>query len=408
MSHKISRRRFVMASAVAGIGAYTYHRGLRYPRLSFEHLAYANSVSVSTSVIAEMRDAILIRSNTDNSSVLFRSIAPEPSLILKNQISSKLSIKVQNIATNATLKTIGSNSVKVHEIINGLERDIEVSFVGESEIHLQWQIPEQNGTRFAVIGDTGGGSELTWALKRVARLDVDFLLHLGDFNYSDGEYDQAIKQFNSSQIPCYVSIGNHDFNDSGLVYQKFIDQIGPMNHAFSFAGTRFVNIDSAADFFPASAGRRGDLFDNLETDKSQYFDQVYFTHRPFQDPREGQDHVIGGIGEIDWLHQNLHYLGCENLLTGHVHKSAELDYKGIQQWTIGEGLGFEDIIHQHQTSQLLIGTVEAGEKVNYQWLAIEMPWSYHTSPAHEIKLKLEHPDSKLEWYRQIMKNNTKS
>jgi len=395
-----------MASAIAGIGGYTYHRGLRYPRLNFEHLAYANSVKLSQNVIVEMIDVILIRPNDHNTYVSFRSIAPEPSLLLKSQLENTLSLKVQNIANGAILNTVGSNTVEVHESINGLERDIEITFTGESEVHLQWQLPEKNGGRFAVIGDTGGGSELNWLLKRVAELDVQFLLHLGDFNYSEGEYDRAIEQFKSSQKPCYVSIGNHDFNDSGLVYQKFIDQIGPMNHTFTFAGTRFVNLDSAVDFFPASAGRRGDLFDKLNTDENPYFDQVYFTHRPFQDPRDGRDHVIGGIGEIDWLNQKLQSLKCENLLTGHVHKSAELDYKGIHQWTIGEGLGFEDIIHQRQTSQLLIGTVEVGRKVSYQWMPIEMPWSYHTSPAHEIKLKLEHSTKKLEWYKQVMQSNT--
>lgn len=405
MSHKYSRRNFVIASAIAGMGAYTYHRGLRYPRLSFEHLAYANSVRVSQNLTIEMSDAMLIRPNADNTSISFRSIAPEPSLLLKNKLKAKLSIKIQNIASTAILNILGSNSANVHESINGIERTLEINFNGESQLELGWKLPEQNGLRFAVIGDTGGGSELDWLLKRVAKLDVQFLLHLGDFNYSEGEYDSAIKLFNSSSIPCYVSIGNHDFNDSGLVYQKFIDQIGPMNHAFTFAGTRFVNIDSAADFFPASAGRRGDLFSNLETDESQFFDQVYFTHRPFQDSREGRDHVIGGIGEIDWLYQKLNNLDCENLLTGHVHKSAELDYKGIHQWTIGEGLGFEDIIHQRQTAQLLIGTVETGEKVSYQWASLEMPWSYHSSPAHEIKLILEHSSEKLEWYRQTMKNN---
>ena len=401
-----SRRKFLMTTAAAGIGFYTYQRGLRYPRLGFEHLAYADVVNISPNTLVQMSQAILLRPRANNSLVSFRAIAPEPKLFLKAQGGNKLHLKITNVASNAILEVIGSKSTIVHEGISGLERDIEISFNAESEIYLNWYLPEPNGIRFAVIGDTGGGSELNWVLKRVAQLDVQFLLHLGDFNYSEGEYDSAIDQFNSSSIPCYVSIGNHDYNDSGLVYQKFIDQIGPMNHAFTFAGTRFVNLDSAVDFFPASAGRRGDLFDKLITDEFHYFDQVYFTHRPFQDPRKGRDHIVGGIGEINWLYQNLKSLGCENLLTGHVHKSAELDFKGLQQWTVGEGLGFEDIIHQQQTSQLLIGNVEVGKKVNYQWMPLKMPWSFHTSPAHEIKLKLEHSSEKLKWYRQTMQSNT--
>ena len=402
----LTRRSLVMTSVFAGMGLYTYRRGLRYPRLSFEHLAYADFVNIRTNILVQMSNAILLRPRDENSVVSFRAIAPEPRLTLKTHGDEKLTLKIINVATNTILEVKGNKSATVHENINGLDRIVEISFNGETEVDLIWHLPEQDGTRFAIIGDTGGGRELEWLLKRVAKLDVQFLLHLGDFNYNEGEYDLAIVQFNSSPVPCYVSIGNHDFNDSGLVYQQFIEQIGPMNHTFTFAGTRFVNIDSAVDFFPASAGRRGDLLNKLQAGDSHYFDQVYFTHRAFEDPREGRDHVIGGIGEIEWLHDKLQKLECNNLLTGHVHKSAELDYKGIHQWTIGEGLGFEDIVNQQQTAQLLIGTVEIGKKVSYQWLPIEMPWSYHTSPAHEIKLKLEHSPEKLEWYRQVMTINS--
>ena len=179
-----------------------------------------------------------------------------------------------------------------------------------------------------------------------------------------------------------------------------------MNHAFSFAGTRFVNLDSAANFFPASSGLRGRLIDELQQDATQFQDHVIFTHRPFEDPRPGRSHDISGIGEIDWLSGAIKNLGADAILTGHVHRSAELDFRGIHQWTAGEGLGFEDIVHQKQVAKILMAKVERGQKVTYKWQALNMPWLAHTSHTHEVKLIKEQPREKLDWYRQEIKPET--
>jgi hypothetical protein len=272
--------------------------------------------------------------------------------------------------------------------------------VGDSSNSLSWSLPEQEGLEFAVIGDTGAGLELEWVLTRAAQLNAQFLLHLGDFNYGEGEYERAIELFYTSAIPCYISIGNHDYNDSGLIYQSFIDQLGPMNSTFEFAGTRFVNIDSAASFFPPGSGHRGRLIDQLRSSPDAVADNVFFTHKPFEDPRPGRGHDIGGWKEKDWLLWQMRDLGANTILTGHVHRSAELDFQGIKQYTAGEGLGYQDIVSKKQVSQILMGRVESGQAVNYSWENIDMPWSAHTSPAHTKKLELEQPKELLDWYRE--------
>jgi hypothetical protein len=76
-----------------------------------------------------------------------------------------------------------------------------------------------------------------------------------------------------------------------------------------------------------------------------------------------------------------------------------MEYRQLKQFTVGEGLGFEDIVHEKQVAQLLMGTIERGKAVRYQWQPLELPWAMHTSPEHEEKLLLEHPPEKLEWYR---------
>jgi len=394
----LSRRNFILAGAAA-FGVYTYQRGLRYPRLGFEHRALPNRLNLGSVSIA-LQHAIFSSQAAQVDKINLRAIAPEPEVTLNATKGESFRFQISNLSPTAKLKIIGDPNVSVDEESHGTKRTLAIKFNGEQSITLSWQLVEREGAYFAVIGDTGGGLELEWLLHRAEQLGAQFLLHLGDFNYGENEYDRAIELFEASPFPCYVSIGNHDYNDSGLIYQQFLQQIGPMNHTFTLAGTRFVNLDSAVDFFPASAGRRGKLFNELQLDQTKHFDQVVFTHRPFKDPRAGRDHVIGGVGEIAWLHKKIVTLGAREILTGHVHRSAELDFEGLQQWTVGEGLGFQDIVYQKQVATMLMGTVELGKQVNYQWHAINMPWTSHTSPTHEIKLKLEQPHSKLEWYKR--------
>ena len=390
-----------MAGAVAGTGLYVNQRGLRFPRMGFEHRPPAKQLdTVSASVTLE--DAIFVEQKS-SSPLEIRAIAPEPSIELMAKLQGKLAVILNNVAPSAILQASGDTADSIHESIDGINRQLEIDLVPGQSIQLNWRLAEQDGSKFAVIGDSGAGKELEWILYRAADLGAQFLLHLGDFNYAEGEYDRAIELFKAAPFPCYVSIGNHDYNDSGLIYQQFINEIGPMNHSFNIAGTRFANIDSAADFFPASSGQRGVLFDKLLEDNTQFTDQVFFTHRPFYDVREGEDHVIGGLGQISWLKEKIKQCGCDTLLTGHVHHSAETDLDGLRQWTVGEGLGYEDILSQKQVSQLLLGTIERGRKVAYQWAAIEMPWLSHLSPTHEIKLKRDHTPDKLEWYKAKLK-----
>ncbi|MBL4672911.1 MAG: hypothetical protein JKX81_11685 [Arenicella sp.] len=87
-----------------------------------------------------------------------------------------------------------------------------------------------------------------------------------------------------------------------------------MNHAFELAGTRFINVDSAADFWPKQSGHRGKLFSSLGAATSFIGEQVLFTHRPLKDPRPHDDHEIGGIGAIDWLAKQSRELGVSTIL----------------------------------------------------------------------------------------------
>ena len=391
----LSRRKLLSSGALlGGLGLYSYQRGLRYPRLSWEPQALANTASLANGRVI-FKDAILTPSNH------FRAIAPEPKLHIQAN-TGNVQFEIHNIADNATLHINSPPSALIEEQKNGLTRIVNIQTNGETDIRLQWQLNVGNGFEFAVMGDTGGGSELDWTLKRAHQLNAQFLLHLGDFNYTDGEYQKAIDAFGQSPIPSYISIGNHDFHSDGLIYQRFLNELGPMNHAFELSGTRFVNLDTAADFFPAHSGLRGQLLSNLMDQPKFSGEQVFFSHRPFKDPRPHDDHEIGGINEIEWLSQSIKALGGKHYLHGHVHHSAELDFDGIHQLTVGEGLGHEDLVLQKRVAQLLMAKVEPAMPLVHRWVDLNMPWSLHQSSTHTVKLRRDGRLKQLHWYHQLL------
>ena len=395
----VSRRTFLMAGGVAAAGlGYSYQRGLRYPRLSFEPRALDTRFKHQGAAF-ELTDLIPITrtASKSRSAVSLRAFTPTPELRIQTG-RVELEVEINNVLSAAQLQVKTNANTEVQEDVDGINRRLLIRSKSDDEIILSWEHDLDYGFDFAIIGDTGGGTELDWCLQRATELGARFLLHLGDFNYSDGEYDRAIQQFHDAPLPCYISIGNHDFNDSGLVYPKFRTELGPLNSHFSAGGTRFINIDTAADFFPAQTGLRGNLLQHLAKSPQAAQNTLMFSHSPLRDPRPNDDHEVGGINEVAWLLSMAKALNTSDFLCGHVHHSAELNIGGLRQWTAGEGLGHEDLIHQQPVAQLLMGRVQPGQAVSYQWRDLSMPWSFHTSPTHKFKLLRDQRQRQWDWF----------
>ena len=177
-----------------------------------------------------------------------------------------------------------------------------------------------------------------------------------------------------------------------------------MNHAFELAGTRFINIDTAVDFWPADSGHRGALFSSLTQAGPFEGEQIIFTHRPLKDPSPYDDHEIHGIGEVDWLVEQSHKLGVYTFLSGHIHHSTEFEYHGLRQFIIGEGLGYEDLVFQKPVAKIMMASVEPYKKLVHRWVDLNMPWSEHQNPTHLRQLKSGGLHRQLEWFTQLQKS----
>ncbi len=368
----------VGATGLTAGSLYSLNRGIRYPTLSLESLALPTRFTDSNNKI-QFHSPDLIELSKGEESIHFRTFSAEPSVKIVSTSQRDVWVSVNNIHPRANLITDRSESI-LHEKVTGITRAMLIRTNSSSELNLSWRLPFQADYKFASIGDSGGDKELEWCIQRAHALGAEFLLHLGDFNYQAGDYQRSITLFQNSPIPVFVSIGNHDFHERGNIYGQFLRSIGPLNHAFTIGKTRFVNIDTAANTLPYSAGLRGHLFKGLQQVDRPISDTVAFTHRPLYDPLENSSHDIGSIGERDWLIESLKSIDAHSLLSGHIHIYDREDFMGIDNIIAGQGLGHQDIITQSDYSKMVIGNVDSVGKVSYETQPLSMPMGLHCHP----------------------------
>ncbi len=375
-----TRRRILQAAGLAGasLAAYSYHRGIRFPSIAWEPPAIAKKWSLGNS---DLNIEDLIASKIGKDTGVFRAFAPEPEIAIRSRSAQLINLTIRNIFPEAQL--VSSADTQIDERIDGINRFLTITTKAESEIKLHWQLPNLGSYKFAAIGDTGGGKELAWCIHRAKQLGASFLLHLGDFNYQAGDYASTISLLNDAPLPCFVSMGNHDFHDKGMVYHQFLSEIGPFNNQFSIGKTRFINIDTAANILPYAAGHRGNLMQTAIAQRDAYADTVAFTHRPLHDPLENSTHDIGSSGERDWLVKKLTQANIKTLLSGHIHIFDRRSVFGIDNIIVGQGLGHQDLLTNSDYSKMALGVVAEDGKVSFQFPGLAMPMDMHCHPRTE-------------------------
>jgi len=341
--------------------------GLRLPPLQWE-----------PTTLTEVGEASLFRVEADGASFLgeedgvlvFRAYVPEPMLLVTAKEPTSARLRLENLSPRVLDEGFPASQVL------GLTRSYTLPIQPEEGLVLKLRLPQQERYRFAALGDTGGGEELRQALDRAAALGADFFLHLGDLQYTETGLQDASTILAAAPLPVYAAIGNHDFHGKGddLVGQ-FQRLIGPRNAYFTLAGVSFLNLDTAADTYPAAGGERGKLVRRLWDMAHPEQPLVVFTHRPLADPRvdlghidEEADHALHHQAEVDWLQQVYDHFGADLVLNGHIHASYETTIGGIPTWVVGNGLELPEI-GPDATPLLLLG----------EWSA-QKPLRWHTEP----------------------------
>lgn len=121
------------------------------------------------------------------------------------------------------------------------ERDLHAQAVRRLE-----ETPPPPLLRFAIVGDTqlrfDDARDAVAAANGVEGLA--FVVQIGDLTHLGllEEYRQMREVFEGLSVPFFVAIGNHDHLGNGrAIYERMF---GPVNSAFTFAGTRFLLLDT--------------------------------------------------------------------------------------------------------------------------------------------------------------------
>lgn len=372
-----SRRRFLTLAALGGataVGSLAYTRGLRYPPLQFEPDPVAGRGEAGS---LSVRASGAMLQSVAPGTARARAFAPEPVFWLRCPQGASWSLELSNVHPEAV---ISAEPAGIEEQSEDLQRVVH----GRGETRLHWRFPSRKRVRFTAIGDSGGGEELKWALKRSAELGAEFVLHLGDLNYVPGDLERAAAAFAAAPIPSYVAIGNHDFHDQDRsIHREFTRTIGPRNSLFRLGGVYFVNLDTAADSFPPGLGNRGKIIANLPDLEAaeRAADCVVYTHRPLTDPRSKEDpshgRGVNGPGEADWLRSQLLSRGIKTLLAGHLHIALEFDDEGLQTYISGQGLAHADLLVGEPVARILVGEAVPDQPVAFRWEPLNMPFEAH-------------------------------
>jgi Calcineurin-like phosphoesterase len=205
---------------------------------------------------------------------------------------------------------------------------------------LKISLPNKNGSvRFAVIGDTGTGTQKQYQLGEVllrahAAFPFEMVLLLGD-NLYGGEtprdysekFEQVYKTLIDNKVKFFATLGNHD-EPAQRFYENF-NMSGKEYYRFTKGDVAFYSLNSNY----MDKKQLDWLTGELSKDTSKW--KIFFCHHPpySSGGKHGSDNQLREIVEPIFLRY-----GANVVLTGHDHFYERIKpQKGIYYFVSGAG-----------------------------------------------------------------------
>ncbi len=184
--------------------------------------------------------------------------------------------------------------------------------------------------RFAIVTDSHNDNQnLKKALTQAKAANAQFVIGLGDFTNvgTEGELADAKAVLDTSELPYYVTAGDHDLWDSrdkGLPASKdFNDLFGATYQSFSFKNTRFILIFDSDNYLGLDSGQLSWIDEKLAAlDSEKPPLTLVLTSSPLYHP--SSDHVVGKTNpelkkQAEELTQKFKAAGVAEIIAGDTH-----------------------------------------------------------------------------------------
>jgi predicted phosphodiesterase len=228
-----------------------------------------------------------------------RCVAPEVTITLAGYSGH---VRVRNCVPGSSVEGLGGE-------VSWSGTDISFDVDGQRE-PIRVVPPTKSEFSFAIIGDSQGHNNVLQVVLETIQ-DCEFVIHCGDLTPSgmSDEYAAVEEALNSSAVPVYTTVGNHDVKNEGAV--EYTSRLGPMEYYFDYGGMRFAFIDTSdLNFTEAQADWLREVFDGVQG-------RIVVTHVPSCDPF-GDNHTL--MDESCSRFQDLaEELALTAVFNGHIH-----------------------------------------------------------------------------------------
>jgi 3',5'-cyclic AMP phosphodiesterase CpdA len=183
-------------------------------------------------------------------------------------------------------------------------------------IYLNYVNEPKTSLNFYVLGDSQGyNGGLTQVIASANAHQPDFIFHCGDLTPfgQENQYNAVLTTLESSTVPFYATVGNHDIRLGGNV--RYEEAFGPSTYSFNLGPAHFSVVNTSSGTIPQE--ELAWLEEDLSQSQSEW--KVVFTHIPPFDPREGENHSMVDEVAANQLMNLLQTSEVDAFFAGHIH-----------------------------------------------------------------------------------------
>ncbi|MDP4126667.1 MAG: metallophosphoesterase [Bacillota bacterium] len=222
--------------------------------------------------------------NSNEESLLLRSLSPTPIVSFKSGIAKSYSIRLENVnpaMLKASDQIANLKTIDLHTI------SFTVNLQANQPKTIKFELNAAENPEVVMLGDNRNGyGTFSNIIDQVNAIKPAFVVDNGDLVYGGepNRYRLFYETVSKLQVPLYTTLGNHDIRENGLPI--YTELFGPAYYSFDYLQNHFIFLDSSRGWAEKTA-IPPEQYRWLEADlqKAQGKRIFVVSHIPSTDPR---------------------------------------------------------------------------------------------------------------------------